>query len=158
MKSIKEVRAAINVKLDKIEAKAEAAKAQFDLSKADVNTRIEQQEKSLLAAAEELTAKLEGAGAIAQEEVTKIKGSLEGLQVQLALGSADTRDTFNKKKNEISRRIAEFNAELDAAKAANDKATVEEIMAAMEAYALLAVALEAELEAADENYQQTKDK
>ncbi|NOR80532.1 MAG: hypothetical protein GQ529_06810 [Methyloprofundus sp.] len=149
MKSIKEVRAAINAQLDEVEAKAEAAKAQFDLSKKEVDARLEQQEKSLLAAAEKLTAKLEEAGVIAAEETTKIKGSLENLQVQLVLGVAETRDAFNKKKADVSRRIAEFNAELDAAKATGEKAAAEEIMAEMQVYVAEAIAMEAELEAAD---------
>ena len=155
MKSIKEVREAINSQLDKIEAKAEAAKAQLDLSKTEVDQRLEQQEQSLLEAAEKLTAKLEAAGVVAEEEKTKIKGSLEGLQVQLALGSAETRDAFNKKKAEVNHRIAEFNAELDAAEAAGEREAVEEIMAEMEVYAIEVIALEAELEAADDNYQES---
>ena len=155
MKSIKEVRAAINSQLDKIEAKAEAAKAQLDLSKTEVDQRLEQQEQSLLEAAEKLTAKLEAAGVVAEEEKTKIKGSLEGLQVQLALGSAETRDAFNKKKAEVNHRIAEFNAELDAAEAAGEREAIEEIKAEIEIYAVEVIVLEAELEAADDNYQES---
>ena len=158
MKSIKEVREAINAQLDKIEAKAEAVKAQLDLSKVEVDERLEQQEKSLLEAAEKLTAKLEEAGVVAEEEKIKIKGSLENLQVQLALGAADTRDAFNKKKAEVNRHIAEFNAELDAAKAAGEKDAAEEIMAEMEIYVVEVIALEAELEVADENNQETEEK
>ena len=53
MKSIKEIRATISARLDEIEAKSVAAIAQFDLSKTEVNARLDQQEKSLLEAADE---------------------------------------------------------------------------------------------------------
>ena len=53
MKSIKEIRATISARLDEIEAKSVAAIAQFDLSKTEVNARLDQQEKSLLEATDE---------------------------------------------------------------------------------------------------------
>ena len=78
---------------------------------------------------------------------------MEHLQVQLALGAAEGRDAFNTKKKEITRAVAEFNAELDAADAAEQRERAAEFEAAVQAYVAQAAALEAELEAIDEQYE-----
>ncbi|MCK5359322.1 MAG: hypothetical protein KAJ95_01775, partial [Gammaproteobacteria bacterium] len=97
-----------------------------------------------------LQAKLDQA--VPEETRTKIQGAVEGLQVQLTLGAADTRDAFNSKKKEIQRAIAEFNAALDAADAADQREMAAELDALLAIYVAEAVALDAELEAMEEKY------
>lgn len=150
MKSIKEIRETIDAGLDKIQAKAEAAAAQLNLSSDEINTRVAEQEAKLKQAAEQLQTKL--AESVPDETKTKIQGSLEHLQVQLALGKAEGRDAFNAKKKEITRAIAEYNAELDAADAAVQRERAAEFDALVQAYAAQVAALEAELDAAEEQY------
>jgi len=151
MKSIQEIREAIDAGLDKIQAKAEAAAAQLNLSDDEINTRLAEQEAKLTDAAEQLQAKL--AESVPEETRTKIQGSLEHLQLQLALGAAEGRDAFNAKKKEIESAIAQFNAELDAADAAEQREMAAELDALVAAYAAQAAALEVELEAAEEQYE-----
>jgi chromosome segregation ATPase len=153
MTSIKDMRAAIDAGLDKLQAKAEAAAAQLNLTADEINDRIDDQEKKLSAAAEKLQDKLNEA--VPEETRTKIQAAVEQLQVQLALGAADTRDAYNAKKKEVTRAIAELNAEIDAADAAEERAMAAEFDALMEAYVAEAVALSAELDAMEEKYNNT---
>jgi chromosome segregation ATPase len=153
MTSIKDMRAAIDAGLDKLQAKAEAAAAQLNLTADEINDRIDDQEKKLSAAAEKLQDKLNEA--VPEETRTKIQAAVEQLQVQLALGAADTRDAYNAKKKEVTRAIAELNSEIDAADAAEERAMAAEFDALMEAYVAEAVALSAELDAMEEKYNNT---
>lgn len=152
MASIQEIRNAIDAGLDKLQAKAEAAAVQLNLSRAEADTRIGEYEEKLKSAAELLQAKLADAKELTTESKTKIQSALEHLQVQLALGAADSRDAFNNKKKQILRAIAEFNAKLDAAEAADKRQLAADFDELIAAYASQAVALEAELEAMDEHY------
>jgi hypothetical protein len=152
MTSIKDIRAAIDAGLDRLQAKAEAVAAQLELSNRDINGRIAEHEKKLQDAAEVLQAKLADAGSVATENQAKIQSAFEHLQVQLALGAADSRDAFNAKKREIQHGIARFNAELDAAEAAEERERAAELKVLVEAYVAETIALEAELEAMDERY------
>ena len=150
MISIKEVRAAIDAGLDKLQAKAEAANAQLSMSKNELDAHIKAQEEKLNSAAVALQAKLEQA--IPEETRTKIQGAVEHLQVQLALGAADSRDAINARKKEIRRAIAELNAELDTADAAEEREMAAELDTLMEIYVAEAIAMSAELEAMEEQY------
>lgn len=152
MTSIKEVREAVDAGLDKLQAKAEAAAAQISLTGDELNAYINTQEDKLNEAVVKLQEKLDEA--VPEETRTKIQGTVEHLQVQLALGGADSRDAFNAKKKEIQRAIAEFNAEMDAADAAEDKEMAAEFEALMEDYVAQAVALEAELAVMEEQYEE----
>jgi predicted neutral ceramidase superfamily lipid hydrolase len=149
MKSIKDIRAAIDSGLDKVQAKAEAAAKQVSLSTDELNSHIETQEDKLKTAATDLRAKLDDI--VSEENKTKIQGAVDHLHVQLALGAADSRDAFNTKKQEVQRAIAELNAKLDAADAAEEREA--EVGALIAIYVAEAIAMEAEMEAMHEQYE-----
>ena len=153
MTTIKEVRAAIDAGLDRLQAKAEAAAAQLNLSEDEIDARIAEYENHLKSAATALQTRMAEAEEVAGETKTKIQSALEHLQVQLALGKADTRDALRAKKKEIQHAIAEFNAELDAADAAEEREMAAEFDSFVKAYVEQAAALEAELEALEETYE-----
>jgi len=150
MKSIKEIREAIDSGLDKLQTKAEAVAAQLNLSDDDLNARLAEQQEKLKEAAARLQTKL--AEVDTGETMTKVQGAFEHLQVQLALGAAEGRDAFNVRKKEIESAIAQLNAELDAADAAEEREMAAEFDAVVEAYATQAAAVEAELQAMEEQY------
>ncbi len=79
------------------------------------------------------------------ETTTKVQGAFENLQVQLPLGAAEGRDAFNARKKDIESAIAQLNAELDAADAAEEREMAAEFDAMVETYATQAAAVEAEL-------------
>ena len=153
MPTIKEIRAAIDSGLDKIQSKAEAATAHLSLTEEQIEDRLSGLQGKLKESASALHAKMTEAEEFAGETATKIKPALEHLQVQLALGKADSRDTFNEKKKQIQHAIAEFNAKLDATDVAEERELAANVDANLRAYAEQAAALEAELEAMEETYE-----
>ena len=150
MTSIKEMRSAIDSGLDKLQAKAVAVSAQVELTIDDINDRIDQHEKKLSNATARLLNKLDQI--VSRESMEKLEGKVDHLEVQLALGAADTRDAINAKKSEIARAIAELEAELDAADAALEREMAAEFDTVIEDYMTGVIALNAELEAMEELY------
>ena len=147
MSTIKEIREAIDAKLDKWEAQATALQAQFELNKTQVLERVKAQEKQLENIAQRLREKIDAASSFSQETKTKIIASFEHLQVQLALGAADTRDAYQKWKHKLQSSIAQFEADLELAKAKDDAKLQAELDVLMDDYVRKADALEAEIEA-----------
>lgn len=82
-----------------------------------------------------------------KEVRTAIDAGLDRLQAK-----ADSRDTFNATKKEIQRAIAEFNAELDATDAAEERGMAAESDVFIIAYVEQAAALEADFGAIEESY------
>lgn len=153
MTSIKQIREAIDSGLDKLQAKAEAAAAHLNLSDDEVHDRIAGLQDKLKESAAAMQAKLAETEEYAAEATKEIKPALEHLQVQLALGKADSRDAFIARKKQIQHAIAEYNARLDAADAAEEREMAAEVDAYVKAYVEQAAALEAELEAMEDSYE-----
>ena len=110
---IQQIRSAIDATLDRLQARAEAAEVQANLGRMELEQRFKAQYEELVRSASELQKKLEDAG-ISEEAIrTRLKGALEELRLQAALGEADTREALAKLRSEIGKRIAEFNAALD---------------------------------------------
>ena len=153
MPTIKEIRTAFDAELDKIQAKAKAAAAQMNLSEEEIHERLARYQDMLKESATALQAMMEQAEEFAVETTRDIRPALEHLQVQLALGKADSRDAFNEKKKQIQHAIAEFNAKLDTANAAEEREMSEHADALLKEYTKQASALEAELAAMDESFE-----
>lgn len=150
MTSIKETREAIDSRLDKLQAKAESVSAQVKLTVDEINERIDEHEKKLSDATVNLLNKLDAM--VSGETMEKLERKVDRLEVQLALGAADTRDAINTKKSEILHAVAELNAELDAADAAIEREMAAEFDALIEDYVKGVITLNAELEAMEELY------
>ena len=149
MIDIQQIRSAIDATLDRLQAKAEAAEVQANLGRMELEQRFKAQYEELVRAATELQKKLEDAG-ISEEAIrTRLKGALEELRVQAALGEADTREALAKLQGEIRKRIAEFNAALDAVAAESDDE--KDVEQAVDRYVKHAAGVEAELAARSEH-------
>lgn len=152
MPTIKEIRAAIDAGMDKAQARARAAAGHLNLSEDEIHDRITGIQTELKESAAALQEKMSEAGEYAGETAAKIQPALEHLQVQLALGKAESRDAFGEKKKQIQHAIAEFNARLDAADAEEEREMSAQVDEFLRAYAEQAAALEAELAAMEESY------
>jgi ABC-type phosphate transport system auxiliary subunit len=140
--NIEKIRSAIDATL----AKAEAAEVQANLGRMELEQRFKAQYEDLVRSASELQQKLENAGITEEAIRTRLKGALEELRLQAALGEADTREALARLRSEIEKRIAEFNAALDsvATEAEDDAKGVEQ---AVGRYVKHAASVEAELAA-----------
>ena len=156
MSTIKETREAIDAKLDKWEAQATALQAQLELNKADVIERVDEQKRRLEQVAQHVRDKIDEAGGLAEETKTKVRASFEHLQVQLALGAADTRDAYQVWKQKVQSSITVFEADLDVAIAEEDAALMADLDALMDAYVREADALEAEIDAMQAKFDEDK--
>ena len=156
MSTIKEIRQAVDVKLDKWEAEATALQAQLELNKVEILERVEQQKRKLEQIAQSVSDKIDSASGCTEEAKTKIKASFQHLQVQLTLGAADTRDAYQDWKQKVQSSIAAFEADLELAETEEDAALQAELDALMEDYVKEADALEAEIDAMQAKFDEDK--
>lgn len=81
--------------------KLEEFQVQESLGEAELNDKWEEIKKDTLHKYAEIKAKIKGVIKEDKEEFTNIKSKLEHLEVQLALGKAETKDKIHEQKKEI---------------------------------------------------------
>ena len=156
MSTVKEIREAVDAKLDKWEAQATALEAQLELNKADVVKRVEEQKGKLEQVAQSIRDKIDAAGDCAEETKAKIRTSFDHLQVQLALGVADTRDAYQDWKQKVQSSVAAFEAELDQAAVEIEPAVQAELDSLMKEFVKQVDKLEAEIDAMQSQFDEDK--
>ena len=147
MLNIRQIRSAIDEALDRIQAKAEAAEVQANLGAMELEQRFKAQYEELVRAAADLHGRLSEAGLSEEGIKTKLRTALEELQVQAALGEADTREALDKLKGEIEKRVGQFNSAIDSVLVETDEESAKQVEAAVHQYTHQAANIEAELEA-----------
>jgi uncharacterized membrane protein YccC len=108
MSRIKEFRASLDKKLDALEHQALALEAQLTQTKDQAMLRLEQRKQQLRDLLNQVQADVQKSKEIADQAKTEVQARLEHLQVQLALGKADTRDTFEEQRTKILKALNEF--------------------------------------------------
>jgi hypothetical protein len=102
MSKIREIREAIDTKMDKWEASATAIEAQLQLSKEQAIEELEVRKKRLNETLEGFKSEIMKAKGLADEKKTEIQTRFDELQVQLALGKAEARDAFEAQKKKFN--------------------------------------------------------
>jgi DNA repair exonuclease SbcCD ATPase subunit len=113
MSRIKELRASLDKKLDSLEHQALAFEAQLTHTKEQALQRLEQRKQHLKDVLQQVQAELQKSKEIAEQVKTEVQAKLEQLQVQLALGKADARDTFEEQRTKILKALNDFEAIAD---------------------------------------------
>jgi len=108
MSRIKEFRASLDKKLDALEHQALALEAQLTQTKDQAMLRLEQRKQQLRDLLNQVQADVQKSKEIADQAKTEVQAKLEHLQVQLTLGKADTRDTFEEQRTKILKALNEF--------------------------------------------------
>ena len=108
MLRIKELRASFDKKLDALEHQALALEAQLTQTKDQALQRLEQRKQQLRDLLKQVQADVQKSKEMAEQAKTEVQGRLEHLQVQLALGKADARDTFEEQRTKILKALNEF--------------------------------------------------
>jgi len=108
MSRIKELRASFDKKLDALEHQALALEAQLTQTKDQAMQRLEQRKQQLRDLLKHVQADVQRSKEIAEQAKTEVQAKLEHLQVQLALGKADARDTFEEQRANILQSLNEF--------------------------------------------------
>jgi hypothetical protein len=156
MSTFDKIRETMNSKLDKWEAEATAFQAQLDQTKEQVKSRVEKQKQNLEEIAQQMKDKIDAAGDYTEETKTKVKGAFENMQVQLALGVADTRDGYEDWKKKVQSGISGFEKEVEVA--LDEKGTQLEagLASLKDAYVKQTSACEAEIDAMQAKFDETK--
>lgn len=94
-----------NTKLDETKntwkSKIEELELQLALGKMDATDEFEKRKKDLNGTVHSMKQKIAGLPQAADDNTLKLKNSLEELQVQLALGKAETKDAYEEQKKKI---------------------------------------------------------
>ena len=113
MSKIHEIRETINSKLDGLEKRASALEAQLNRSKDNAVEELETRKRQLGDALNTFKTKIEESKEVADAKKTEIQSRVEKLQVQLALGKAETRDALDEQKNKISDAVKTLESNID---------------------------------------------
>ena len=108
MSRIKEFRASLDKKLDALEHQALALEAQLTQTPQQILQRLEQHKQQLRDLLKQVQADVQKSKEMAEQAKTEVQAKLEHLQVQLALGKADARDTFEEQRTKILKALNEF--------------------------------------------------
>jgi DNA repair exonuclease SbcCD ATPase subunit len=108
MSRIKELRASFDKKLDALEHQALALEAQLTQTKDQALQRLEQRKQQLRDLLKQVQADVQKSKDMAEQAKSDVQAKLEHLQVQLALGKADARDTFEEQRTKILKALNEF--------------------------------------------------
>jgi DNA repair exonuclease SbcCD ATPase subunit len=108
MSRIKELRASIDKKLDALEHQTLALEAQLTQTKDQTLQRLEQRKQQLRDLLKQVQADVQKSKEMAEQAKSEVQTKLEHLQVQLALGKADARDTFEEQRTKILKALNEF--------------------------------------------------
>ena len=147
MSKIREIREAIDTKLDKWEASATALEAQLQQSKEQAVEELEVRKKRLNETLEGFKSEILKAKGLADEKKTEIQTRFDELQVQLALGKAEARDAFEAQKKKIQHSIATLEATIDRELDAAGQSIDESLKKAANKFIVAAIGLEAQMEA-----------
>jgi hypothetical protein len=107
------IRETINSKLDGLEKRASALEAQLNRSKDNAVEELEDRKRKLGDVLNTFKTKIDGTKEVADEKKTEIQSRVEQLQVQLALGKAETRDALEEQKNKISDAVKTLENNID---------------------------------------------
>jgi hypothetical protein len=156
MSKIKEIREAIDTKMDKWEASATAIEAQLQLSKEQAIEELEVRKKRLNETLEGFKSEILKAKGLADEKKSEIQTMFDELQVQLALGKAEARDAFEAQKKKIQRSIATLESTVDRELDAAGQSIDESLKKAANKFIAAAIGLEAQMEALEVQFEVKK--
>jgi hypothetical protein len=158
MSHIRDIRQAIDARLDQWTAAALAMEAKFDESKEEAVKEIEVQKQRVRESLDRLHTRIDEAKVLAEDKKRELNSKFEYLQVQLALGKAEARDAFESRRREIERAISRLEDVVeDAVRAAGETAGTT-IDSASKEFAEAAIKLDAELDAVGRRFDAEKAK
>lgn len=108
MSRITELRASFDKKMDALEHQALALEAQLTQTKDQALQGLEQRKQQLRDLLKQVQTDVQKSKEIAEQAKLEVQAKLEHLQVQLALGKADARDTFEEQRTKILKALNEF--------------------------------------------------
>jgi chromosome segregation ATPase len=113
MAKIHQIRESIDRKLDGLEKRASALEAQLSRSKSTAIEELEARKKKLGDVLDSFKTKIEESKEVTNEKKKEIQSQVEHVQVQIALGKAETRDILDDQKKKIGDAVKTFEKNVD---------------------------------------------
>ncbi len=142
MSIIKNIRESIDIRLDHLDARAEALEAQLEGTREEALKRVEQQKEHLVSALSRMEQQV--AGSVA-EKSSDVHAAFDHLRVQLTLGKAETTDLLKEQEKKIRDAIQTVEERLEHA----EEGLEEKLAKQATAFVGVANKLRAEFEAAE---------
>ncbi len=147
MSKVRAIRESIDKKLDHWEATAIALEEQLQQTEQQARAKLEVRRKKLDEALEKFKSEVAKAKGITVEKKREMQTQFDDLQVQLALGKAETRDAFEAQMKKIRHSIATLEAAVDSQLHAAGQALEASIVKAADKYVAAAIEYEAAADA-----------
>lgn len=113
MTTIEAIKSAINESIDHAQMKVEASKLQASLGRANLEDKLEDKRKATVRAATNLSTHLEVIGVTASDLKNNIDTEIENLQVQVALGKMEGKESIEKAKDEVTKYAEKFESVIE---------------------------------------------
>jgi uncharacterized protein (DUF342 family) len=157
MSSISNIRESADVKLAKLDARADAFHAALEGNK-DGDGRIARNKQDVRRALDELTAGIAQQKELPDTRKQAISSMVDSLNKQIALIQTASREQVAYARRQIHDGIGKIETEIDTALAESHTATTSPLRAPIEAYARAVDKLDAELEAVELRFASVEDK
>jgi len=113
MSRLSDLRASLDKKLDALEHEALALEAQLTQTMDQVLLRLEQRKQQLRDVLNQVQAEVQKSTGTAAQAKAEVQGKLKHLQLQLALGKAEARETFEEQRRKILKALSDFESAAD---------------------------------------------
>lgn len=121
MTTITTIKSAINNTIDQVEMKSEALRLQSSLGKAELEDSIREKRLAAVDAAEHLSHYLEKIGVTANDVKENIKGEVDNLQVKIALGKMESKESAEKVTDRVAKYAGQFESVLEKAESIEEE-------------------------------------
>jgi archaellum component FlaC len=158
MSSIEEIKQSVDVKLDKLDARADAFQAALGGSESQMNERIERRKQELRQTIEKLSSDIDQEKDLPHERKQAVGSLVDNLNQQIASSQTAAHETLAYARRQIQEGLRKMETEVDTALAESKSTPTEPLRLSIGAYARAMHRLDVELEAAEARFASAKDK
>jgi DNA anti-recombination protein RmuC len=158
MSSIKEIKESVGVKLDKLDARADAFQAALAGSKNQMDERIQLNKQQVRRVLDRLTTDIDQQQDLPDERKQAIRSLVDNLNEQIASSQTAAHETLAYTRRQIQEGLRKMEIEVDTALAESKAVPIEPLRVSIGAYARAVDKLDAELEASELGFSSLRDK
>jgi archaellum component FlaC len=158
MANIKEIKESASVRLDRLDARADAFQAALGAGESQIQERIAHRKQKIRRALDKLSSDIDQQNGLPPERKQAARSLVDNLNEQIDLSCAAAQETLAYGRRQIQESAQKLEAELDNCLATIKGPGVELSKASLGAYARALDGLDAELEAAEARLSSIKDK
>jgi len=148
MSNLREFRQSIDIKLDKVQARAEAFEAALESTKDQIDERIARHKQQAHEVLGKLASDIDAQKDLPEARKQALHSVADNLDEQISLAQSASRETLESARRQLQDGIGKMESELDAALGEAQSTSVELLQGSVAAYARAVDKLDAELEAA----------